>query len=76
MSEIFLDVDFILSRAGIGGVRNNYPQTVLLLGDQGPDNDNAVSLIKEVYQRSSRGLKQVFTTGNDILEIVNEIAHY
>ncbi len=53
-----------------------YPQVVLLLEDQGPINDNAVSLIREVYQRSSRGLKQVFTTRNDVMGIVNEIAHY
>ncbi|MBF0298696.1 MAG: flavodoxin family protein [Oligoflexia bacterium] len=54
----------------------HYPKTVLLLDDPKQEESNARTLIEEVYQRSSRELRKIFTTKNKIQEIIDEITHY
>ncbi|MBF0206234.1 MAG: flavodoxin family protein [Oligoflexia bacterium] len=54
----------------------HYPQTVLFLDDPKYAESDCFSLIESVYQRSSREFKKMFTTKNNIQEIIDEITHY
>ncbi len=54
----------------------HYPQTVLILGEQESGDADSLSVVKEVYQKSSRDLKNIFSTGDNVEEVVNEIASY
>lgn len=55
---------------------SHYPKIALLLDSPEESSDTSSELIKKVYENSSRGLKAVWNTKQNVEDIINEIVNF